>query len=48
MVEAIVVLKPDPGCRKTAVLSVDKWVIRVNVIMLTGGTAFGLATAHGM
>lgn len=45
---AVDVRGPAPGSRETAVLSVDKRDIRVNAIVLTGGSAFGLATADGV
>lgn len=47
-VGAVDVRGPAPGSRETAVLSVDKRDIRVNAIMLTGGSAFGLAAADGV
>jgi len=39
---------PAPGSREAALLAIDKRVIFVNAVMLTGGSAFGLATADGV
>lgn len=39
---------PAPGSRETALLGLDKRVIYVNAVVLTGGSAFGLATADGV
>jgi L-aminopeptidase/D-esterase-like protein len=39
---------PAPGSRETALLAADKRDIRVNAVVLTGGSAFGLATADGV
>ena len=39
---------PAPGSRETAVLGLDKRDIRVNAVVLTGGSAFGLASADGV
>jgi len=38
---------PAPGSRETALLGLDKPIERVFAVMLTGGSAFGLATADG-
>ena len=38
---------PAPGSRETALLGIDKPVHFVNAIMLSGGSAFGLAAADG-
>ena len=38
---------PAPGSRETALLGPDKPIERVFAVMLTGGSAFGLATADG-
>lgn len=47
-VGAIDVRGPAPGSRETAVLGLDKRDIRVNAVVLTGGSAFGLASADGV
>ncbi len=39
---------PAPGTRETALLAPDKPVHYVNAVVLTGGSAFGLATADGV
>jgi L-aminopeptidase/D-esterase-like protein len=39
---------PAPGSRETALLEIDKPVDRVNAVVLTGGSAFGLGTADGV
>lgn len=39
---------PAPGSRETALLATDKRDILVNGILLTGGSAFGLAAADGV
>lgn len=39
---------PAPGSRETALLALDKPVEYVNAIVLSGGSAFGLATADGV
>ena len=39
---------PAPGSREAALLQVDKPIQTVNAIVLTGGSAFGLATADGV
>jgi len=39
---------PAPGSRETALLAPDKLVPYVNAILLTGGSAFGLAAADGV
>ena len=39
---------PAPGSRETALLAPDKVVPYVNAILLTGGSAFGLAAADGV
>ncbi len=39
---------PAPGSREAALLQVDKPIQFVNAIVLTGGSAFGLATADGV
>lgn len=39
---------PAPGGRETALLAADKPVHYVNAVVLTGGSAFGLATADGV
>jgi len=38
---------PAPGSRETALLGIDKPVHFINAIMLSGGSAFGLAAADG-
>jgi L-aminopeptidase/D-esterase-like protein len=39
---------PAPGSRETALLELDKPIETINAIVLTGGSAFGLATADGV
>lgn len=39
---------PAPGSRETALLAPEKPVEEVNAILLTGGSAFGLAAADGV
>ncbi|MEW5988074.1 MAG: P1 family peptidase [Chloroflexota bacterium] len=39
---------PAPGSRDTALLAPDKSVTTVNAVLLTGGSAFGLAAADGV
>lgn len=39
---------PAPGSRETALLELDKPIDKVNAIVLTGGSAFGLGTADGV
>lgn len=39
---------PAPGSREAALLQIDKPVEHVNAVVLTGGSAFGLATADGV
>ena len=39
---------PAPGSRESALLAPDKSVQTLNAIVLTGGSAFGLATADGV
>lgn len=39
---------PAPGSRESALLAPDKAVQTLNAIVLTGGSAFGLATADGV
>lgn len=39
---------PSPGSRETALLAPDKHVEDVTAILLTGGSAFGLAAADGV
>ncbi|HKI56153.1 MAG TPA: P1 family peptidase, partial [Trueperaceae bacterium] len=43
-----VVLGPAPGSRETALLAPEKSVERVDAVLLTGGSAFGLAAADGV
>jgi L-aminopeptidase/D-esterase-like protein len=42
------VLGPAPGSRETALLAPEKSVDRVDAVLLTGGSAFGLAAADGV
>lgn len=42
------VLGPAPGSREAALLGPEKTVERAHAILLTGGSAFGLAAAHGV
>ncbi len=39
---------PGPGTREVALLAPDRPVHKVNAVVLTGGSAFGLATADGV
>ena len=39
---------PAPGSRETALLAVDKPIARLDALLLTGGSAFGLAAADGV
>lgn len=39
---------PSPGSRETALLAPDKHVSDVTAVLLTGGSAFGLAAADGV
>jgi L-aminopeptidase/D-esterase-like protein len=39
---------PAPGSREIALLGLDKPIDRIYAVMLTGGSAFGLATADGV
>jgi L-aminopeptidase/D-esterase-like protein len=39
---------PAPGSRESALLALDKPIEYVNAVVLTGGSAFGLATADGV
>ena len=39
---------PAPGSRETALLAVDKPIGRVDALLFTGGSAFGLAAADGV
>lgn len=39
---------PAPGSRETALLEPDKSVLTINAILLTGGSALGLAAADGV
>ena len=39
---------PAPGSRETALLSVDKPIARLDALLFTGGSAFGLAAADGV
>ena len=39
---------PGPGSRESALLAVDKHVSTVHGVLLTGGSAFGLAAADGV
>ncbi len=39
---------PAPGSRESALLSPEKPVLTINAVVLTGGSAFGLATADGV
>lgn len=42
------VLGPAPGSRETALLDPERTVERVDAVVLTGGSAFGLAAADGV
>ncbi len=46
-VASVDVRGPAPGSRESAMLQLDKPIQFVHAIMLTGGSAFGLATADG-
>lgn len=39
---------PAPGSRETALLAADKPIARLDALLLTGGSAFGLAAADGV
>ena len=39
---------PAPGSRETALLAVDKPIARLDALLFTGGSAFGLAAADGV
>jgi L-aminopeptidase/D-esterase-like protein len=39
---------PAPGSRETVLLAPDKSVTTINAVLLTGGSAFGLAAADGV
>lgn len=39
---------PGPGTRETALLSPERPLHKVNAVVMTGGSAFGLATADGV
>lgn len=41
-------LGPAPGSRESSLLEPDKTVARVDAVVLTGGSAYGLAAAHGV
>lgn len=47
-VASVDVRGPAPGSRESALLQMDKPIQHVNGIVLTGGSAFGLATADGV
>ena len=47
-VASVDVRGPAPGSRETALLALDKPIEHVNAVVLTGGSAFGLATAVGV
>jgi L-aminopeptidase/D-esterase-like protein len=47
-VASIDVRGPAPGSREAALLAVDKPIDYIHAIVLTGGSAFGLATADGV
>lgn len=47
-VASVDVRGPAPGSRETALLSMDKPINYVHAVVLTGGSAFGLATADGV
>lgn len=47
-VASVDVRGPAPGSRESALLQVDKPISHVNGVVLTGGSAFGLATADGV
>ena len=46
-VASVDVRGPAPGSRESALLQPDKPIQHVHAVMLTGGSAFGLATADG-
>ena len=46
-VASVDVRGPAPGSREAVLLQPDKPIQHINAIMLTGGSAFGLATADG-
>lgn len=43
-----VVLGPAPGSRENALLAPEKTVSRVDAVLITGGSAYGLAAADGV
>jgi L-aminopeptidase/D-esterase-like protein len=47
-VASVDVRGPAPGSRESALLAVDKPIDYIHAIILTGGSAFGLATADGV
>lgn len=47
-VASVDVRGPAPGSRESALLAVDKPIDYIHAITLTGGSAFGLATADGV
>lgn len=47
-VASVDVRGPAPGSRESALLSVDKPIDYIHAVVLTGGSAFGLATADGV
>lgn len=47
-VGSVEVRGPAPGTRETALLAPEKPIEEVNAILLTGGSAFGLAAADGV
>lgn len=47
-VASVDVRGPAPGSRELALLGLDKPIQHVNAVVLTGGSAFGLATADGV
>ncbi len=47
-VASVDVRGPAPGSRESALLAVDKPIDYLHAIVLTGGSAFGLATADGV
>jgi L-aminopeptidase/D-esterase-like protein len=48
VVASVDVRGPAPGSRELAILGVDKPIDYIHAIVLTGGSAFGLATADGV
>jgi len=42
------VLGPAPGSRESSLLEPDKTIGRVDAVVLSGGSAYGLAAAHGV